>query len=384
MMNNADGYIFGMHSRTGAAPACYRNFWDSIEKHKNELNLKGKMVGVFFSTENQASGQEAMAFSILPMLAYHELIYVPLGNPENLKQPGSADISCGGSSYGAGTIIGQENNKKPTQSELEVGKTQGLKFSEIVCKYLGNGNGNGKTKKSGQQSSNTDSSIMERIRENRKKDVEPASFMTVSKQNTLKVDTSISRINKTEKGNSQIYYKVHDRVPGIHPDLYDDSTGVSEKSGNSEDVPLKQIASDLLKNAKKLIRQDSDKSNAPKNNEVKEAEAEAKPETPVAEKVADAQKEEQKSQEVEAHQEQHAEKQESAQKDANGGETKKQDTNAQEVKELLQALQDSAPKSDLLEVKQMHLDEKFQSTADSEKYKTLGFKKIMKRISKIF
>ncbi|KAJ2525045.1 hypothetical protein GGH20_003996, partial [Coemansia sp. RSA 1937] len=94
--------------------------------------LVGKSAGLFFSTGSQHGGQESTAYSFLPHLAHHGIIYVPLGFPSPYMFENDAIV--GGSAWGAGVIAGPDGSLQPTHKELEIAEIQGEKFAGVVTK----------------------------------------------------------------------------------------------------------------------------------------------------------------------------------------------------------------------------------------------------------
>ncbi|KAJ2584032.1 hypothetical protein GGH95_000650 [Coemansia sp. RSA 1836] len=128
----ADGYLIGFPTRFGVAPAQVKAFFDSTGQLWQTGALLGKPMGMFFSTASQHGGQESTAFSFLPHLVHHGLIYVSLGTPS----PYMFDIDAvvGGSPWGAGVIAGADGSLLPTHKEIEIAEIQGALFADVVVK----------------------------------------------------------------------------------------------------------------------------------------------------------------------------------------------------------------------------------------------------------
>ncbi|RKO88200.1 flavo protein-like protein, partial [Blyttiomyces helicus] len=77
-LTGADGYLFGIPTRFGTAPAQVKTFWDSTGKLWATGALAGKYAGVFTSTGGQHAGTETTILTFLPNLAHHGIIFVPL------------------------------------------------------------------------------------------------------------------------------------------------------------------------------------------------------------------------------------------------------------------------------------------------------------------
>ncbi|KAI8867026.1 flavodoxin-like protein [Ramicandelaber brevisporus] len=128
----ADGIIFGVPSRFGSASTQIRAFLDSLYVPMTQGALAGKFGGIFFSTSQQAGGQESVALTFVPFFASHGINYVPLGyRHKSLTQ---IDELAGGSPYGSGTITGLNVplEVRPTALELDGAKTHGQIFADVV------------------------------------------------------------------------------------------------------------------------------------------------------------------------------------------------------------------------------------------------------------
>ncbi|ORX64299.1 flavo protein WrbA [Linderina pennispora] len=128
----ADGFLFGFPTRFGSAPAQVKAFFDSTGSLWVKGALSGKPAGIFFSTASQHGGQETTAFSFLPVLAHHGMVFVPAlstsaGNP-------GVDQVAGGSPWGAGTVAGSDGARQPTEYDLAAAVAQGETFANIAAK----------------------------------------------------------------------------------------------------------------------------------------------------------------------------------------------------------------------------------------------------------
>ncbi|ORX72757.1 flavo protein WrbA [Linderina pennispora] len=131
-LTEADGFLFGFPTRFGSAPAQVKSFFDATGGLWAKGALYGKPAGIFFSTGSQHGGQETTAFSFLPNLAHHGMIYVPTG----FRNPNLFDNSevVGGSPWGTGTVAGGDGSRQPNEKELSVAVTQGEEFANVVAK----------------------------------------------------------------------------------------------------------------------------------------------------------------------------------------------------------------------------------------------------------
>ncbi|KAJ2609670.1 hypothetical protein H4S08_003945 [Coemansia sp. RSA 1365] len=131
---DADGILLGFPTRFGTAPAQVKALFDATGKLWATKALQGKSIGLFFSTGSQHGGQESTAYTFLPHLAHHGMIYVPLGYPTPYMFDN--DTIVGGSAWGSGVIAGPDGSLQPTYKELEIAEIQGEKFAQIVTKLV--------------------------------------------------------------------------------------------------------------------------------------------------------------------------------------------------------------------------------------------------------
>ncbi|KAJ1868674.1 hypothetical protein LPJ55_005836 [Coemansia sp. RSA 990] len=136
----ADGVLIGFPTRFGAAPAQVKAFFDATGKLWASGALVGKCAGLFFATGSQHGGQESTAYSFLPHLAHHGMIYVPLGYPSPYMFENDSVI--GGSAWGAGTVAGSDGSLQPNYKELDIAEIQGEKFASVVAKLATVSSGN--------------------------------------------------------------------------------------------------------------------------------------------------------------------------------------------------------------------------------------------------
>ncbi|KAJ3018693.1 hypothetical protein HKX48_002736 [Thoreauomyces humboldtii] len=129
----ADGFLFGLPTRYGCAPAQIKHFWDGTGGLWQSGALTGKHGGIFFSTASQHGGQETTALTFLSHYTHHGVIFVPLGYP---KQLGDNSEPIGGGPFGSGTIAGGDGSRVPSAVELEVGEHQGREFAKIVARAV--------------------------------------------------------------------------------------------------------------------------------------------------------------------------------------------------------------------------------------------------------
>ncbi|KAI8908460.1 flavoprotein-like protein [Gorgonomyces haynaldii] len=129
----ADGFLFGIPTRYGGAPAQLKSFWDATGQLWAAGALHGKFAGIFVSTSTQHGGIETTAYTFLPNLVHHGINFVPFGYKN--KNVGNATEIHGASPWGAGTVNTQGEGKK-TISDLERGMAfdQGKEFGLLIKK----------------------------------------------------------------------------------------------------------------------------------------------------------------------------------------------------------------------------------------------------------
>jgi len=132
MLPEYDGFLFGLSGRFGQYPAQFKSFWDSTGGLWQSGALVGKPAGVFVSTGTQGGGQETIGLTLIPQLAHHGIIFVPLGYQD--PRVFSYEEAHGASPYGAGTLAGSDGSRQPSDLEKGVAETQGAKFAAVVAK----------------------------------------------------------------------------------------------------------------------------------------------------------------------------------------------------------------------------------------------------------
>jgi NAD(P)H dehydrogenase (quinone) len=129
-----DAFLFGISTRYGGFSAQWKAFWDSTGGLWAAGALAGKYAGVFVTVATQGGGQEETIQSSMSTLVHHGIIYVPLGYKSAHVQLNSMEEIHGGTPWGAGTFAGEDNSRKPSALELEIGRIQGKSFAEHVAK----------------------------------------------------------------------------------------------------------------------------------------------------------------------------------------------------------------------------------------------------------
>ncbi|KAJ1678626.1 hypothetical protein EV182_003668, partial [Spiromyces aspiralis] len=112
-LEEPDGILMGIPTRFGVVPAQFKQFWD-------------KTLALWAS---QNGGQETTAYSFLPVLVHHGIMFVPLGYAAG---PADATEIHGGSSFGAGTITGGDGSRMPSDIEISMAHEQGRSFARII------------------------------------------------------------------------------------------------------------------------------------------------------------------------------------------------------------------------------------------------------------
>jgi NAD(P)H dehydrogenase (quinone) len=79
ILEQYDGFLFGIPTRYGNFPAQWKTFWDRTGGQWMQGAYWGKYAGFFISTGTPGGGQESTAIAAMSTLAHHGIIYVPLG-----------------------------------------------------------------------------------------------------------------------------------------------------------------------------------------------------------------------------------------------------------------------------------------------------------------
>ncbi|KAK5006877.1 flavodoxin-like fold protein, partial [Cryomyces antarcticus] len=79
VLEQYDGFLFGIPTRYGNYPAQFKAFWDKTGHQWQTGGFWGKYAGVFVSTATPGGGQESTVISAMSTFAHHGIIYVPLG-----------------------------------------------------------------------------------------------------------------------------------------------------------------------------------------------------------------------------------------------------------------------------------------------------------------
>lgn len=134
ILENYDGFLFGIPTRYGNFPAQWKTFWDKTGGQWFKGGYWGKYAGLFISTGTPGGGQESTAIAAMSTLAHHGIIYVPLGYKLTMELNSNFDEVHGGSPWGAGTFAGPDGSRSPSELELKMAKIQGQAFYDAVRK----------------------------------------------------------------------------------------------------------------------------------------------------------------------------------------------------------------------------------------------------------
>lgn len=134
-LSEADAVIFGTPTRFGNMTAQMRAYLDSTGGLWMKGTLIGKVGSVFTSTATQHGGQESTILSFHITLLHHGMIIV--GLPYSERRQMIMNEITGGSPYGASTIAGSEEDRQPSENELEIARFQGRHVAGITKKLVG-------------------------------------------------------------------------------------------------------------------------------------------------------------------------------------------------------------------------------------------------------
>jgi NAD(P)H dehydrogenase (quinone) len=132
---DAGAVIFGTPTRFGNMCGQMKQFLDAMGGIWQKGSTVGKVASVFTSTATQHGGQESTILSFhIPLL---HLGFVIVGLPYSFPgQMGFAEVH-GCSPYGASTIAGGDQSRRPNQIELDGARFQGRHATEIALKLEG-------------------------------------------------------------------------------------------------------------------------------------------------------------------------------------------------------------------------------------------------------
>ncbi len=104
LLEQYDGFLFGIPTRYGNFPAQFKAFWDRTGGQWMKGSFWGKYAGFFVSTATAGGGQESTCIAAMSTLAHHGIIYVPLGYKKAFTILSDLEAVRGGSPWGAGTF----------------------------------------------------------------------------------------------------------------------------------------------------------------------------------------------------------------------------------------------------------------------------------------
>jgi NAD(P)H dehydrogenase (quinone) len=129
---SADAIIFGTPTRFGNMCGQMRQFLDATGPLWAEASFVGKVGSVFTSSNTQHGGQESTILSFHLTLLHLGMIIV--GLPYTFQGQSRMDEITGGSPYGASTIAGAEEERMPSENELDAARFQGKHVATIAAK----------------------------------------------------------------------------------------------------------------------------------------------------------------------------------------------------------------------------------------------------------
>jgi len=129
---DADGFLFGFPTRAGDMAPQFKTFLDSTVGLWRTEQLKGKPVGLFYSTVSQA-GEIGKAISkATTWMAHHGLIYLTVGDTFEAELFERERVK-GLSPYGSGTYAGYVSHRLRKQ-EFDRAFQQGKYLASIAKK----------------------------------------------------------------------------------------------------------------------------------------------------------------------------------------------------------------------------------------------------------
>jgi len=130
----ADAIIFGTPAKFGMMAAPMRNLLDQTGPLWADGALLGKVGSVFTSTTTQQGGQESTVTSFHVTLLHLGMIIVGVPYSENRLL--SMETISGINPYGAATLVGADENRRPSENEIGIARFQGQHVAEITRHLL--------------------------------------------------------------------------------------------------------------------------------------------------------------------------------------------------------------------------------------------------------
>ncbi|EPC03068.1 NAD(P)H quinone oxidoreductase [Litchfieldella anticariensis FP35 = DSM 16096] len=132
-----DAIIFGTPTRYGNMTAQMKNFLDQTGDMWFEGKFIGKTGSVFTSSGSQHGGQESTILTFQTVLFHLGMVVV--GLPYSFEGQMGMDEILGGSPYGAATISGSDDSRRPSAIELDGARFQGRHVAGIAGKLANRG-----------------------------------------------------------------------------------------------------------------------------------------------------------------------------------------------------------------------------------------------------
>jgi len=129
-----DGFVFGIPTRYGRAPAQISTFFDATGGLWAKGALTGKFAAVFTGSGSQHGGQETTALTTIPFFVHHGINFVPAGF--GAQELSDASEIVGGSAYGAASISKGDGSRGVSDKEKAIAKYQGKHFATIVNTFV--------------------------------------------------------------------------------------------------------------------------------------------------------------------------------------------------------------------------------------------------------
>lgn len=130
----ADAVIFGTPTRFGNMCGQMRQFFDATGGLWKRGALAGKIGSVFTSSGTQHGGQESTILSVHITLLHHGMVVAGLPYLFGAQSLVSGVAGC--SPYGASTIAGPDNSRRPNEIELAGAEFQGKYVALLAMSLL--------------------------------------------------------------------------------------------------------------------------------------------------------------------------------------------------------------------------------------------------------
>lgn len=127
-----DAVIFGTPTRFGMMAAQMKAFLDGSGGLWAKGALVGKIGSVFTASATQHGGQESTILNFHTVLLHHGMLIA--GLPYSFAGISTMTEITGGSPYGAGTIVGADGSRMPSENELEAAFYQGAFVAKMLAR----------------------------------------------------------------------------------------------------------------------------------------------------------------------------------------------------------------------------------------------------------